>query len=276
MTSRGQAGHAVRHDSRGRVGVAVMSYTVPPLRTRRDVQLNYIRIADQVVGMARSDPGLDLIVFPEYGTHGFPESRAAELIASGEDVSVFARACRTAGVWGAFSVSGGCCRPTADHSFVLINEWGEVVQRHRRARDPGGGDPPDVVVGPGGLGIGLTVCLDDPSAYSACQFRGAELLIRYQGTPDVSATAQVRSARAAAWMGTCYVVAANAAGAAGARSWSGHSAIIGFDGATLGQCGEEEHEFQYAELDVGALRGARSERFRQERLWRTRTLARSG
>jgi predicted amidohydrolase len=73
-------------------------------------------------------------------------------------------------------------------------------------------------------------------------------------------------------MGTCYVVAVNPAGSAGAITWSGHSAIVGPDGTTIEQCGGEEHEYQYAELSTGALRGARAERARAERALRERTV----
>lgn len=245
------------------VGVAVLSHTVPEPRTRGDVRLNYLRIADLVVGMAHGEPGLDLIVFPEYGTHGFrgaPE--AGPLVAPGEEVEIFARACRRAGVWGVFSTSGGCCRPELGHAVVLIDDRGEVVARHRRG--PGGrdGDPPDVVDGPGGLRTGLSISRADPLAGPGCRYRGAELLIRYQAEPGLPAAAQVRAARATAWLGTCYVVAPNAAGRSGPHRWSGHSAIVGFDGATLAACGDEEHEFSYAELSVDALRRARAARRR--------------
>ena len=253
--------------------MAVLSYAVPQLRTRDDVRLNYVRIADLVVGMARGEPGLDLIVFPEHGTHGFAESRRTdELTAPGEDIAIFSQACRTARVWGAFSVSGGRCRPDPDHRLVLIDDRGAVVAQHRRVAGTQGGDPPTVVTGPGGLRTGLTVHLDRPAFDSGCQFRGAELLVRYQAEPDVPAAAQVRTARATAWMGSCYVVAANTAGNAGSHRWSGHSAIVGFDGSTLRQCGDEEHEFQYAELSVSSIRAARADRDRRQRELRTRAL----
>lgn len=269
------AGPAAR--PRGGVGVAVLSHTVPAPRSRADVRLNYLRIADLVVGMKLGEPGLDLIVFPEYGTHGFgagPDGHGP-LTTAGEDVAVFARACRAARVWGVFSVSGGCCRPDPDHTVVLIDDRGEVAQRHRRAAGARGGDPPDVVRGPGGLLTGLSICRGDPAVGQGCQYRGAELLVRYQAEPGVPAGAQVQSARAAAWMGVCYVVAPNAAGRAGWRRWSGHSTIVGFDGVTLGECGDEEHEFQYAELSVDALRAARARRERLERTLRTRAPARA-
>lgn len=257
------------------IGVAVLSHTVPALRSRGDVRLNYLQIADLVVGMARGEPGLRLIVFPEYGTHGWAGDGAVSpgaecLTLPGEEVAVFARACRTAGIWGVFSISGGRARPDPDHTFVLIDDRGRVVQRHRRIAGLRGADRPDVVDGPGGLQIGLTIGMDDSAVGSGCRFRGAELLIRCQVTPNVSPAAQVQAARAAAWMGTCYVVAANAAGRAGGRRWSGHSCIVGFDGTTLGQCGDEEYEFQYAELSTTELRSARAARDRLERTLRSR------
>lgn len=255
-----------------RVGVAVLSHTVPSPRTRDDARLNCLRIADLVVGMKHGEPGLDLIVFPEHGTHGFG---AGALTVPGEDVAVFARACRRAGVWGVFSVGDDRRGPDPDHTVVLIDDRGRVALRHSRAAGRRGGDPPEVVVGPGGLRTGLSICRDDPAVGHGCQFRGAELLIRHQAEPDVPASAQVQAARAAAWMGACFVVAPNAAGRAGSRHWSGHSAIVSFDGVTLGQCGGEEHEFQYAQLPVDALRRARDGRGRLEHTLRRRVLARA-
>lgn len=266
MTGRGPCGE-------GAVGVAVLSYTVPALRSKDDVRRNYLRIADLVVGMARREPGLDLIVFPEYGTHGFARRPATGVLtAPGDAAGVFRRACRAAGVWGVFSVSGGRCRPDPDHTVVLIDDRGEIALEHRRRAGVPGGDPAEVVVGPGGLLTGLTVSADGRAArMSGCQVRGAELLVRCQSTPDVTATAHVAAARTAAWVGTCYVVAVNPGGAAGSRTFSGHSAIVGPDGRTLGQCGGEEHEFQYAELSTRTLRAARAGRARVERALRAHT-----
>jgi len=263
------------------IGVAVLSYTVPALRSYDDVRRNYLRIADLVVGMARGEPGMDLIVFPEYGTHGYaavprvPGRDARGLtgpgrdLVAGEDVAILARACHTAGVWGVFSVSGGCCRPDdGDHAVVLVDDRGRVALRHGRRAGVVGAGTAEVVRGPGGLLTGLTVGADDGVPGPGCHTRGAELLVRYQTAPGVPAADQVAAARTAAWMGGCYVVAAHPAGRVGPTRWSGHSVIVGPDGRTLGQCGSEEYEFQYAELSVDALRSARAGRRRAERALR--------
>lgn len=257
----------------GSVGVAVMSYTIPAPGTWTDVRLNHLKIADLVVGMAGGEPGLDLVVFPEYSTNGLAAGHDAEIrMAAGEAVELFSRACRAGRVWGLFSTGEGRF-PGPDHSFVLIDDEGRVVMRHRRVAGGLGGDPPDVVTGPGGLRIGVSVCTDDAVSPEACQVRGAELLVRCTAAPNVSAADQIRAARAVAWMSTCYVVASNPAGRIGATRWAGRSAIVGFDGSILGQCGDEEYEFQYAELSTGAVRAARARRIHLERTIRTRAFA---
>ncbi|WP_310620376.1 nitrilase-related carbon-nitrogen hydrolase [Flexibacterium corallicola] len=237
------------------MSVVLVQFSPKAATNSEEVQQNIDTIKDYIDRACASFPGVDLIVFPEYSTHGFgfdPYASHLKLATTipGPETDRYSKIAQEKDVWLCVSIVEKAHDPALQpyNSMVIINSGGEVVLTYRKMfpwcpKEPWTpGETMNVCDGPKGSKLAIAICsdFDYPEIAREAAWKGANVIIRtakymYPWDHIWGITNQVR-----AYENQSYVVAVNHTGEDHSYSYFGGSMACDFDGNIICQLGEAE------------------------------------
>ncbi len=251
------------------VGIGLVQLQLPNTVTKDDLARQTARVVELVGKARRNQPGMDLVVFPEYMLQGLSMDINPEIMCrlDGQEVAALKAACRQNRIWGCFSIMEYNSDGMPYNSGIIIDDQGELKLYYRKMHpwvpvepwEPGNTGIP-VITGPKGAKIALIICHDGmfPEMARECAYKGAEIMIRTAGY-----TAPIREAWRFTNQSNAFcnlMVTANVcmSGSDGTFDSMGEGMICNFDGSIIahGTSGRPD-EIITAEVRPDLVREAR-------------------
>jgi len=250
------------------VVLGLVQLQLPNIQEPGELKLQARRIALLVEKARRNQPGMDLVVFPEYALHGLSMSIDPDLMCKldGPEVALFRDACRAQEIWGCFSIMEFNPAGNPFNTGIIIDDKGNLKLTYRKLHpwvpvepwEPGDLGIP-VCDGPRGSKLALIICHDGmfPEMARECAYKGAEIILRTAGY-----TAPIRNAwhitnQANAFCNLAVTASVCLAGSDGVFDSMGEGMIVNFDGTMLASGGSRPDEIITAEVRPDLVREAR-------------------
>lgn len=250
------------------VVIGLVQLQVPVVETPEQLAAQAQRVVQMVAKARRNNPGLDLVVFPEYALQGLSMSTAPELMCSldGPEVAAFRQACIEHHLWGCFSIME--YNPTGNpyNTGLVIDDQGQIVLYYRKlhpwvpveAWEPGNLGIP-VITGPRGCKLALIICHDGmfPEMARECAYKGAEIMLRTAGyTAPIRHSWRITN-QANAFQNLMVTASVCLCGSDGTFDSMGEGMVCNFDGTVMVQGSHRPDEIITCEVRPDLVREAR-------------------
>ena len=250
------------------VVIGLVQLQLPEVATPGQLAAQAQRIVQMMGKARRNNPGLDLVVFPEYALHGLSMSTQPELMCrmDGPEVAAFKAACIEHRLWACFSLMEFNPNGNPYNTGIIIDDQGTVALYYRKlhpwvpveAWEPGNLGIP-VIDGPRGCKLALIICHDGmfPEMARECAYKGAEIMLRTAGyTAPIRHSWQITN-QANAFQNLMVTASVCLCGSDGTFDSMGEAMFCNFDGTVMTQGGGRADEIISCEVRPDLVREAR-------------------
>ncbi len=250
------------------VVIGLMQLQLPVVVTPAQLATQAQRIVQMMGKARRNNPGMDLLVLPEYALHGLSMSTEPALMCrmDGPEVAAFKAACIEHRLWACFSLMEFNPNGNPYNTGIVIDDQGAVALYYRKlhpwvpveAWEPGNLGIP-VIDGPRGCRLALIICHDGmfPEMARECAYKGAEIMLRTAGyTAPIRHSWQITN-QANAFQNLMVTASVCLCGSDGTFDSMGEAMFCNFDGTVMAQGGGRADEIISCEVRPDLVREAR-------------------